>query len=229
MSLSTIISAFLGFLPGLIWLAFFLQEDARHPEPKRLIFLTFILGGLVTFLVLPLQLITKNLFESLGFADNSAVAISALATIEELLKFFIVFVWISHRKDFDEPIDAMIYMITAALGFATVENVATAIRASNSFELLTLRFIGANLLHSLASGIIGFYWAMGLKSGQLKKYLAIGLVAASVIHAIFNILMLSWGPGIRMLIFLIFIAFFVLNDFELIKKRKVNLITPVPS
>ena len=224
MTLSTIIPAILGFVPGLIWLAFFLQEDARHPEPKRLIFSTFLLGGLVTFLVLPLQLMTKTFFEYLGYADTNTIAIFSLAGIEELLKFVIVFLWIGWRKDFDEPIDAMIYMITAAIGFATVENVATAIKAANSFELLTLRFIGANLLHSLASGIVGFYWAFGLKSGRLKRYLAIGLIAASLVHAIFNVLMLNWGPGIRILIFLIFIAFFVLNDFELLKKRKINLI-----
>lgn len=224
MSLSNFIPAILGLIPGLIWLAFFLQEDARHPEPKRMIFSTFLWGGFVTFLVLPMQLLAKNFLQYLGYDDIGMTTVFFLASIEEIMKFAIVYLWISRNKDFDEPIDAMIYMIVAALGFATVENIATAIKATNSFELLTLRFIGANLLHSLASGVVGFYWALGLKSGQVKKYLAMGLIAASVVHTVFNFLMLRWGPGVRILIFLIFIAFFVLNDFELLKKRKVNLI-----
>jgi RsiW-degrading membrane proteinase PrsW (M82 family) len=117
----------------------------------------------------------------------------------------------------------MIYMITAALGFATMENIATALRVSNSFELLTLRFVGANLLHSLASGIVGYYWAKALIRNQFVKNIFIGVTLATIIHAVFNFLMLQWGPGARVSLFLVFLAFFVLKDFELLKR-----FSPIP-
>lgn len=223
MSISTFILLLLGFIPGLIWLLFFLQEDSQHPEPKRLIISTFLWGGIITFYVFPIQLIVKSLLEMISVGEYNFLTLTALAGVEEILKFVIVYLWMSRRKEFDEPIDAMIYMIVAALGFATVENIATAIKAHNSFELLTLRFIGANLLHSLSSGLLGYFWAKGILINNLRKYIIKGLLWATLLHGTFNFLMIQWGPGIRIASFLIFLAFLVLNDFELLKKRKTQL------
>lgn len=222
MDFSTGISAVMGFFPGLIWLFFFLQEDARRPEPKRLIFSTFVLGGLVTFLVLPLQMITKHLLLAGGIMDVNPFHLFALAALEELLKFAVVFLWISHRREFDEPIDAMVYMVVAALGFATVENIATAIRATNGMELLAMRFIGATLLHSFASGIVGYYWARGIIKCKETLYVAGGLLIAFLFHTVFNYSMIIWGPGIKVTSLLMLLAFFVLKDFEMLKKPSVQ-------
>ena len=129
---------------------------------------------------------------------------------------------------FDEPIDAMIYMITAALGFAMVENIAVALSTSNiqeAISAMTLRFVGATLLHVLTSGIIGYYWA---KSLILKnQFLVIGrwpliikgLILASLLHMIFNYLILVSKEQILIYptIFLIIIALFLFWDFEKIK------------
>ena len=41
----------LGILPGLVWILFYLQEDP-HPEPKHLILLSFVVGGLMAVPVL---------------------------------------------------------------------------------------------------------------------------------------------------------------------------------
>ena len=208
----------IGLVPSVVWLIFFWYEDAKRPEPKGLLFSTFIWGGIITFYVLPIQIIIRNLLVATGVGELDPIFLAWLAGIEEILKFAIVFLWINRRKDFDEPIDAMIYMIVAALGFAAVENVATALKASNSFELMTMRFIGATLLHSLASGIVGYYWAKGIIKGRLWPSVVLGLFWATVIHAIFNYLMLTYGPGIKITSFLIFLAFFVLVDFEILKK-----------
>ena len=208
----------LGFFPGLAWLFFFLQEDYRRSEPKGLIASTFLWGGLVTFLVLPLQVIAKRSLLAGGIPDANPLHLLILAALEEILKFAAVYFWISRRREFDEPIDAMVYMIIAALGFASVENVATALRAVNGAELLTLRFIGATLLHCLASGIVGYYWALGIVKCRAKEYLAIGLVLASVFHGIFNYLMIIWGPSMRVTGLLVLLAFLVLRDFEELKK-----------
>ncbi len=208
----------LGFLPGLAWLFFFLQEDTKRAEPKGLIVSTFLLGGLVTFLVLPFQVLGKSLLLAGGIAGGNPFHLFILAGIEEVFKWAVVYIWISRRKEFDEPIDAMVYMVIAALGFASVENVATVLRASNGVSLLTLRFIGATLLHCLASGIVGYYWARGIIACRRGAYLAFGLVAATVFHTIFNYLMVIWGPGMRVTSLLVLLAFVILRDFEELKR-----------
>jgi len=208
----------LGFIPGIIWLLFFLQEDSKRTEPKRLIIATFIWGGLSTFLVLPIQIVAKHYLLAGGIASANPWHVLTLAIIEEVVKFLTVFFLILGRKEFDEPIDAMIYMVVAALGFVTVENVATVLRATLVPELLTLRFIGATLLHALASGLVGYYWARGIMRCAIWKYVAYGIAIASVFHAIFNYLMVIWGPSLRVTALLIAFAFIVLRNFEEFKK-----------
>ena len=217
-------SVILGLLPAIIWMTFFLQEDKKRPEPKRLIISTFILGGVIAFVALQFQTVFSGLFTSLGVKAYSPFSIFWLAGIEEFFKFLVVFLWVSKRKDFDEPIDAMIYMIIAALGFATVENIASIGRATNGFELITLRFLGATFLHTLSSGLIGYYWALGLLKKAVTSFLAAGWFIATLLHSIFNALILIYGPVFQVTIFLVFIAFFVLNDFEKLKRKSSVLV-----
>ncbi len=218
MDFSYILYGALGFMPGIIWLLFFLQEDSKLAEPKRLIISTFLWGGAATFVVLPFQIGAKYFLLVGGIGNGTWLHVSVLATIEEILKFVAVYFWISGRKEFDEPIDAMVYMIVAALGFATVENVATVLRATSAPELLTLRFIGATLLHSLTSGLVGYYWSRGIVRRKVLSYVVYGLILASVFHSIFNYLMVLWGPSLRVTGLLILLAFLVLRDFEELKK-----------
>ncbi len=222
MDFSSALYGMLGFLPGIVWLLFFLQEDSLRAEPKRLIASTFLWGGAATFIVLPLQIAAKYFLLAGGVMDGNVWHVFALAAIEELLKFLAVFFWISGRKEFDEPIDAMVYMVVASLGFATVENVATVLRATSAPELLTLRFIGATLLHALASGIVGYYWSRGIMRRKVAVYVVCGLVAASAFHTVFNYLMVVWGPSLRVTGLLVVLAFAVLRDFEELKKPSVE-------
>jgi len=211
----------LGLLPSFAWLVFFLKEDI-HPEPKKMIAKVFVAGALMTIFVAVLQFSLQKIF--ISFSASFFV----FAVIEETFKFLAVYLVVRKSRFFDEPVDAMIYMITAALGFAMVENIAVALNASNIQEAvgaMTLRFVGATLLHVLASGIVGYYWA---KSLILKsRFLVIGrwpliikgFVFASLLHMIFNYLILISKEQILIYptIFLIIIALFLFWDFEKIK------------
>lgn len=219
--MSKIVPALLGLLPSIIWLIFFLQEDQKRPEPKKLILYTFALGAVITFFILQTQIVLNDFMVQWGVAQWTAVSIFALAATEEIGKFLVVYLAIHKRKEFDEAIDPMIYMIVAALGFAAVENVASAIKAVNNIELLTLRFVGATLLHSLSSALVGYWWALSIyhKRHHLSDIL-IGLAYAIIFHGVFNLLIVKLGPGIMVSLLLVFVAFFVLYDFERLKKIK---------
>ena len=116
-------------------------------------------------------------------------------------------------------------MIVAGLGFATLENIGalangaaqgTAIIAG-VLEMTSLRFVGATLLHSLTSGIVGYHWAKGIAAKKVAQNLMLGLAIATVLHAFFNYLILNYGNITYSLVFLVFVGFFVLNDFEKLK------------
>ena len=124
----------------------------------------------------------------------------------------------------------MIYMIAAALGFATVENIFIISTTLNSFSLaditqtistISLRLIGATLLHALASALVGYYWALGILRKSLFSYVTIGIILATLIHAVFNYLVLSFQENLLIYpsLFLLTAAFFIFNDFEKLKTK----------
>lgn len=212
-----LLAILLGILPSVVWLLFYLQED-RRPEPKRLILTTFFVGGLMALPVVALQFLTQD---ALAFfkLENIIVSIAALALIEEVFKFIAAY-WVTNKNpEFDEPIDAMIYMITAALGFAMIENLFI-MGHSFAFSTIALRFIGATLLHSLASGLLGYYWALGIRKKTLGLNLGFGLFLAVLVHSLFNYLILRFQSTYFLYpsLFLILAAVFVLIDFEKLRK-----------
>lgn len=206
------LSALLGFILSSVWLVFFLLEDKEKPEPKTAITKTFILGILSALAAVGIEKLFSVAAPLFGIAEYSVLSIGANALIEELVKFLTVFIFVSHSRYFDEPIDRMVYMITAALGFAVAENFFFLINASTPEELIgisILRFIGATLMHSLSSGILGNFWA--------KEKILSGIAFATVIHVIFNLLVLNFGPEFYPTIFLVLIAFILFYQFDKIK------------
>ena len=118
-----ILLIFLGLLPSFIWLSFFLQEDI-HPEPRKMIFLVFLGGIVAAILTILLQYFFDVFLETNLISKKGFYPISGFAVLEEVFKFIFTYLIIRKSKYFDEPVDAMVYMITAASGMAAVENVA---------------------------------------------------------------------------------------------------------
>ncbi len=223
--LQTLAIAIVALTPALIWLAFFLRED-EHPEPPMLLTKTFAMGMLASVPALALQLFFQNI---LGDASEGfAYSIFVFAAVEELFKFLGAYVVVNNSPDFDEPVDGMIYMVVAGLGFATVENlfvVGSLVGLSGTAGLLAagetlfLRLVGATLLHTLASAMIGYYWSKGILKEQRSRYILLGLLAAVAVHGTFNYLVHIF-EDVNLLfptIFLVAVSFFIFADFEKLK------------
>lgn len=180
-----------GILPTIIWLLFWLREDARHPEPRGLIITTFFAGAFSVVLVLPLeQTAAIYLKTTAGFT-----IILVWAFIEEIMKYFAAWITDFGSKEFDEPIDAMIYLITVALGFAATENTLFILKDvmehGTRIALLTtsMRAIGATLLHVAASASLGGMLALAFyKKSKFVKFLytVLGILTATLLHTAFN-------------------------------------------
>lgn len=179
-----------GLGPSLVWLYFWLRRDRKHPEPFGLLFLCFLLGGLVVFIAAFLQRETKDVFTD----QNTRTAV--WAGIEEVLKFAIFYIVAYRNRYNDEVIDASMYLITIALGFAAVENALYVLKPALAFNqtvtLLTggLRFFGSTLLHAIASGFIGIVVGLAPKATR-GIFMLIGLAGATFMHATFNIYVLK--------------------------------------
>jgi RsiW-degrading membrane proteinase PrsW (M82 family) len=204
----------MGLIAPIFWLVFFLFEDREDPEPRWMILLVFLGGVLAAFLALSPEIYLSATFPQTGLPYQNKLLIP-FAFVEEFIKFAVVFLIIKYNKYFDKGIDAMIYMITAALGFAAVENVFTlfnVLELHRVVEITIIRGIGATLLHALAAGILAFYW--------MRKKLLVGLISATLLHATFNYLILRVEGDAKIYVTLILVlaALFLFRDFEIIKK-----------
>lgn len=197
MSASTLFFSLLGgVLPALLWLWFWLREDRLHPEPRSLIVISFMAGMLGVLFALPIEQWIWNL------TSNMTLVIAGWAIVEEVFKFSASYFGALRARENDEPIDSLIYLITAALGFAALENalfLAGAVKTGGfvqGLDLGVLRFVGASLLHVVSSGALGFFLALGFyKRGRTRKIDAgLGIISAIMLHALFNLFILK-GEG----------------------------------
>lgn len=196
--METILYALIGgVFPALVWLFFWLREDSRHPEPKRLILKTFLLGMGAVVLVLPAQKAINALIPGI-----SALTMFIWVTFEEIFKFGAAYWGGLKSRDDNEPIDPIIYMITAALGFVALENVLFLVGpiigndvGQNTFFITSnLRFIGASLLHVVSSGIIGISLAFSFYHPKRERltWVLISMISAILIHTAFNLAIIYW-------------------------------------
>lgn len=227
----------LTFLPPIFWLLFYLRED-RHPEPKRLLLLAF-LGGMASAglaILVELAVVGRNGLISLNehTIGNAMIVFLVIGLIEEYVKYLPVKFLIEGRRDFDESVDAMVYMMTAGLGFAALENALFIfpllhVDISLGLEVTANRFLGANLLHALSSGIVGFFLARAWFHPHRRHFIFLGVVLAGVLHAFFNTLILvreAVPQGTLYIILLLAtMTVMVFIDFERLKRREKRIAT----
>ncbi len=210
-----------GLVPSFIWLYFLLKEDARCPEPRKIIALAFIAGMIAVPFALPLEQYTKmHLIGTLPL-------FTAWALIEELLKYIMAATCILWRHAVDETPDYVIYMITVALGFAAAENMLFLFTPLSdgqvvaSFFTGNVRFLGSTLLHVIASAAIGFAFAFSKDYRPWARVIAstCGLILAVALHTAFNMLIMGKGTSIELaaffLVWMVAVIFFA--AFEVLK------------
>jgi protease PrsW len=198
-------SLFAGIIPALLWLWFWNREDKLHPEPKGRLFACFMAGMAGAIVAIPLQHLAMDFLGldittlntearlALGFSTQILFVLT-WASIEELIKYAGAALFGIHSKDNDEPIDAMVYMISTALGFAALENTLFILNPMIDGKLLeglttgNMRFLGASVVHVVSSAIIGYAIAHEFYDSLWKKVIwrISGVIVAVGMHGAFN-------------------------------------------
>ena len=181
--------------PSLIWLAFFLRKDT-HPEPNRMVLKVFLLGMLVTIPAIYIETFLEGFLSSFSLPHIGYLLLyflAGIALVEELLKYLVVRFGVFSNAALDEPVDIMLYMIIAGLGFAAFENILLLFRliqtspATDIFLVNTVRSVQAVFLHALVSGLFGYCIAFSfLKKKQRVFLLLFGFLSATILHGLFN-------------------------------------------
>ena len=167
------------FIPSILILLYVVYSD-KFKEPLSLIVSTFFLGCL---LCLP-----AGILNSIIILNNNYSFLAG--PTEETLKFLALYFYVKDRKEFDEPMDAVVYGCLISLGFATFENyeyVYVYELAYPSLDVAIIRALSAIPLHACCGIIMGYYFIF-FHFRKKRIYLILSLLLPICIHALYNFL-----------------------------------------
>ena len=209
-------------LPSIFIILFFVYSD-KFKEPRGEIFRVFIYGILITipayFLNTYLDAFWYNNFKvSEGLIGSFLTA----APVEEGLKLSILYFFVYKMKDFNEPIDGIVYGVTASLGFATLENFYYVYLLADYFQtssmsLAVARSFSAVPAHAVFGVFMGYFF---MRYSFIKKRdnLFFAFIIPFVLHGCYNLFVNS---NFYVSLFLIFIAWIIaLKMFSRLKKTQ---------
>jgi len=153
-----------------LWLA--VAADSR-PEPPRVVLIAFVLGALS---VIPVGLLELWLKHNVPITHNPwlAVDVSTLFFVgipEETFKISIIVAIALRARDFDEPMDGVVYGAAVGLGFAALENVLHLVRAGTFWEIIAIvRGVLSVPFHGALGAIAGAYIARARFGGALNVH-----------------------------------------------------------
>ena len=196
-------------LPSIAILLFFVFSD-KFKEPKRIIFITFLFGILITIPAGYMNHYIIEVFSNKNKINDALVSgFFAGGLVEETLKFLVLYFYILKEKAFNEPMDAIVYGVVVSLGFATLENYDYVFRLAEQYEmqsidLAILRAFTAVPMHALCGVIMGFYFGMyAFVSGG--KNLGLALIVPYIFHGTYNFL--CYFPPYYIFVVLILLVF----------------------
>ncbi|HEX2313070.1 MAG TPA: PrsW family intramembrane metalloprotease [Thermomonospora sp.] len=225
------VALLLAILPIPLLISLVLTLDRLEPEPPRTLALAFMWGAGVAVLG-ALVLNTAGLIYVTVpvFGETEGHFVSATVgapLIEETLKGSVLFLllWL-RRQEIDGFADGLIYAAMVGLGFAMMENVTYYMRAFDEggadqlTAVFVLRGVIAPLSHPLFTSMLGLgvAWAATHRSGRVAAPL-LGLLAAMVLHALWNGAAAFGAAGLGIVYALDFVLLVVLIVIVFVERR----------
>lgn len=199
-NLGPMLAAAMAAIPAVFWLGFFYLMDRHEPEPKQLVAGVCVLGALIAApladfvqsqVVPPVPLAVHGLSPFSLDRVLHAVLIAGLA--QEMCKYAVVRYTIYLSREFDEPMDGIVYMMACGTGFAVWVNYH---RLSGQHHQVYLS-IGAaqavvtTLAHASFAGLLGYVLGRAKFSRRSARVrgglLMLGLLSAAALNGQFTL------------------------------------------
>ena len=184
-------------LPALFWAGYHYHKDRHLPEPAGHLVIALLLGAGAAVLA-------KGLYISLGFVNLRydafelaatspggllAYALLAIGPIEEFSKLLPFLVVIVRFREFDEPMDGIIYASFVGLGFAAAENLYY-LQFLTPLEALARGF-ASPVVHMLFASIWGHQVGQVRMRGNSIAVAALrGFAISAVLHGVYDFIVL---------------------------------------
>jgi RsiW-degrading membrane proteinase PrsW (M82 family) len=184
-------------LPIFFWAAYHYHKDRHLPEPLGHLLLAFVFGVLAAGISqsLYLGLEPLGLRYDAGFLAETnswgllAYALLVIGPIEELSKLLLFVLVVVRFKEFDEPLDGIIYASFIGLGYAAIEN-------WQYLDYLTpleaiARGFASPVVHIVFASIWGYWIGRAyLAKRSIIPATLIGFGIAAALHGLYDFMVL---------------------------------------
>ncbi len=182
-------------LPSILIILFFVYSD-KFKEPRGEIIKVFFYGILITIPAYFLNTYISDFFyTNTRVSENLISSFLTAAPVEEGLKLSVLYYFVYKMKDFNEPVDGIVYGVTVSLGFATLENFYYVYLLADYFEttsmsLAILRSFSAVPAHAVFGVFMGYFF---MKYAFIKKgdNLFFAFIVPFVLHGCYNLFAVS--------------------------------------
>ncbi len=203
-------------VPCLVLLWIIAKRDRYEREPLRMLLVTFVLGALSIVPAVILELILSNVLpeptnpfsDIVGLILHNLIVIAAVEESCKLLATLHAY----HSRDFNEPMDGIVYATTASMGFASVENTLYVLKGGWLVALFRASLSVPG--HAFFGATMGFYLGRS-KFDSKAKLKILALAVPILLHTIYD-LIVSLGLGVLSLALAVL---FILLLYRRVKKE----------
>lgn len=180
----------LALVPALLWLIFFLEQNRKHPEPKRIVLRVFFFSAIVASGA-GIRLVDELFKLETWLPQDPWLRLLGLILIvgfsQEFLKYLVVRYTVFTTDEYTDRMDGILYGIVAGLGYATALNMDYVL--SNQGVLLfvgSMHIVITALAQASFSAVAGYFLA-GAKYGEKASWwVPSGLILAGVLNGTFS-------------------------------------------
>lgn len=198
--LHPLLAVAMACIPAVLWLGFFYLMDRHEPEPKQLVAGVCVLGCLVAapladfvqYQAVPAAALEVHGLGALS-ADRIIYAILVAGLAQEMCKYAVVRYTIYQSREFDEPMDGIVYMMACGTGFAVWVNYHRLSDQGLSAHLSTAaaQAVVTTLAHASFAGALGYVMGrakFSRRSAPIRGILLfLGLLGAAFLNGQFAI------------------------------------------
>lgn len=188
-------------LPVIFWAAYHYWHDRHLPEPPAHLLVALLLGAAAFYLGLFMYVALGYLglrYDAYLLAETSlpgllAYAVLVIGPIEELAKLVPFLLVVLRFREFDEPVDGIIYASFIGLGFGAVENVYL-LRYLEGMEAWGRAFAGP-ALHIVFASIWGYFIGRTFLCGKpLLGVMVAAFALSALVHGLYDFLVIGLAP-----------------------------------
>jgi protease PrsW len=198
--LGPVLAGLMAGIPAILWLGFFYLMDRHEPEPKQLVLGVSVLGCLIAaplaaFIIshavphVPIE--QPNL--SWRSLDRILYAVMIAGLAQEMCKYAVVRYTIYMSREFDEPMDGIVYMMACGTGFAVWVNYHR-LSGQNHEVYLSIgaaQAVVTTLAHASFAGLLGYVMGrakFSRRSAPIRGLLILlGLLGAAAFNGQFTL------------------------------------------